>query len=245
MNQDFTFKPVDLEGLETLNVVGIADNFNRWMYNTIRSYCSGNVLEIGSGTGNISEFFLKDGYRICLSDIRENYCEVLKRKFQGEKNLLGVVQLDLVHPDFEMMYADLLGTFDTVFALNVVEHIEDDNLAIANCHKLLKKGGRIVILVPAYQWLYNSFDKELLHYRRYARKGLSKLIEQNGFKIIRVMSFNAFGILGWFVSGSIMKKKIIPSGQMRIYNKLVPVFKLMDHVLFRRVGLSVIAVGKK
>jgi 2-polyprenyl-3-methyl-5-hydroxy-6-metoxy-1,4-benzoquinol methylase len=245
MNQDFTFKPVDLEGLETLNVVGIADNFNTWMYRTIVPYCSGNILEIGSGTGNISEFFLRDGHKIFLSDIRENYCELLKQKFANEANLLGVSKLDLVHPEFETVYAKLLGTFDTVFALNVVEHIENDKLAIANCNKLLKKGGQIIILVPAYQWLYNSFDKELFHYRRYARKGLSKMIEQNGFKIVRAMSFNSFGILGWFVSGSIMKKKIIPSGQMKIYNKLIPVFRLMDHVFFRRVGLSVIAVGKK
>lgn len=245
MNQDFTFKPVDLEGLETLNVVAAADNFNRWMYETILPYCSGDILEIGSGTGNISEFFLKDGHRICLSDIRENYCQLLHQKFKDDPNLIDIVQMDLVHPEFEKVYSKFIGTFNSVFALNVVEHIEDDALAIANCRKLLKDGGTLIILVPAYQWLYNNFDKELYHYRRYARKSLSSLLEKNNFKIIRAMSFNAFGILGWFVSGSVMRKKIIPSGQMKIYNKLVPAFRFFDHLLFKRIGLSVIAVGKK
>jgi 2-polyprenyl-3-methyl-5-hydroxy-6-metoxy-1,4-benzoquinol methylase len=245
MNQDFTFKPVDLEGLETLNVISVADNFNRWVYDTIAPYCSGDILEVGSGTGNISEYFLANGQRICLSDIRENYCQLLHQKFKEDKNLIDIVQLDLVDPDFEKRYANFLERFDTVFALNVVEHIEDDNLAIANCRKLLKKGGTLIILVPAYQWLYNNFDKELYHYRRYVRKSLSKLLERNGFTIIRAMSFNAFGILGWFVSGTVMRKKIIPSSQMKLYNKLVPVIKVLDNLSFKRIGLSVIAVGKK
>jgi 2-polyprenyl-3-methyl-5-hydroxy-6-metoxy-1,4-benzoquinol methylase len=245
MNQDFTFKPVDLEGLETLNVVATADKFNRWMYETILPYCSGDILEIGSGTGNISEYFLREGHRIYLSDIRENYCHLLQQKFKDNPNLIGISELDLVHPEFEKVYAHLIGKFNTVFALNVVEHIENDSLAIANCYKLLKDGGSIIILVPAYQWLYNNFDKELYHFKRYVRKGLSKLLEENKFTIVRAMSFNAFGILGWFVSGSLMRKKIIPSGQMKLYNKLVPVFRLFDHMLFKRVGLSVIAVGKK
>ena len=49
--------------------------------------------------------------------------------------------MDLVHPEFDIIYADKLNSFDGLFALNVVEHIEDDTLAIANCKKLLKKGG--------------------------------------------------------------------------------------------------------
>ena len=245
MNQDFAFKPVDVEGLETLNVVAAADNFNKWMYNTIAPYCSGEILEIGSGTGNISDFFLANNHRICLSDIRENYCQLLEQKFRKNPNVIDIVQLDLVDPDFENKYSKFIGKFDTVFALNVVEHIEDDMLAIANCRKLLKDGGTLIILVPAYQWLYNNFDKELYHFRRYVKKSLSRLFIENKFKIVRAMSFNAFGILGWFVTGSVLKKKIIPSGQMKFYNKLVPMFKLLDNILFKRIGLSVIVVGKK
>lgn len=245
MNQDFAFKPVDLEGLETLNVVSAADNFNRWMYNTIAPYCNGSILEIGSGTGNISQFFLDNGQRICLSDIRENYCDLLQQKFRNHPNVIDIMQFDLVDPAFDSKYNRLFGKFDTVFALNVVEHIEDDRQAIANCRKLLRDGGTLIILVPAYQWLYNNFDRELYHFRRYVKKSLSKLFIENNFKIIRAQSFNAFGILGWFVTGSVFKKKIIPTGQMKLYNKLVPVFRLLDNILLKRVGLSVIVVGKK
>ncbi len=60
-----------------------------------------------------------------------------------------------------------------------MEHIENDHLAIHNCRKLLKKGGKLIILVPAFQSLYNGFDKELYHYRRYTKHTLNKLFKEN------------------------------------------------------------------
>lgn len=137
-----------------------------------------------------------------------------------------------------------MGKYDTVFALNVVEHIKDDLLALKNCKKLLKRGGHVVILVPAYQWLYNRFDKELEHYRRYTKNNLARLMADAKLLVIHSQYFNLAGMAGWFVSGKILKKKTIPKDQMSLYNKLVPIFKVVDKTLFNKVGLSVIAVGK-
>ena len=53
--------------------------------------------------------------------------------------------MNIVHPDFDIIYKALLGTYDLVYALNVVEHIENDILALANMKKLLKPGGYIYI----------------------------------------------------------------------------------------------------
>jgi len=53
------------------------------------------------------------------------------------------------------------------------------------------------------------------------------------------------GIPGWYISGKLQKNKTIPKGQMSLYNKFVPVFKLVDKLLFNKVGLSVISVGIK
>lgn len=241
----FDYKDVDQEGHETLSVIAEADNFNRWMYNTIKPYCKGRVLEIGSGVGNISEYFIEDGFNIFLTDIRDSYCEVLRKNFSGRSTVLGVENIDLVDKDFDTKYARHLGTFDTVFALNVIEHIEDDKLAIANCKKLLTNGGNLIILVPAYQFLYNSFDKELFHFRRYLKSQMSALFSANDIPVIRSFYFNVFGILGWFISGKLAKKKIIPASQMMFYNKIIPYAKLLDNFVFRRIGLSAIVIGKK
>jgi 2-polyprenyl-3-methyl-5-hydroxy-6-metoxy-1,4-benzoquinol methylase len=233
-------KKIDLEGHITLNVIEEANLFNEWMYKTISPNCHGKILEIGSGIGNISRFFIADKKEIVLSDLRDNYCEILKEKYNNP-----VLKIDLVHPNFDLEYKDLLETFDSVFALNVVEHIEDDILAIANCKRLLKKGGALTILVPAYQWLYCNFDLELEHFRRYTKKNLQLILKKNQLQIAKTFSFNLIGILGWFWTGKIMKKKIIPAGQMNLFNLLVPVFKLADKVTFRKIGLSVICVSAK
>jgi SAM-dependent methyltransferase len=240
----FEFKPIDFEGEETLKSISEAVAFNRWMFDTIKPFCKGEVLEIGSGIGNISEFFIEENYSITLSDIRDNYCGHLQNKFANKSNCKGVLNLDLVAPNFDEKYAHLKGNFDTVFALNVVEHIHDDKLALANCNKLLKRNGHVIILVPAYQTLYNSFDKALEHYRRYTTKTLEHAISPS-FDIIHKQYFNVMGIPGWYVSGKLQKNETIPQGQMKLYNMLVPIFKIVDKVFFNKVGLSVVQVGKK
>jgi len=243
--KEFAFKPVDPEGEDTLKTIALANHFNRWMYDSIKSFCQGNILEIGSGLGNISEFFLDDQASILLTDIRENYCEFLGSRFTGRKTLLGIDNMDLVDNKFEINFGKYFNRFDTVFALNVVEHIFDDKTALSNCYKLLKANGHLIILVPAYQWLFNNFDRELEHYRRYTRKRLESLFLSCDLKIAHSQYFNAAGMAGWFFSGKMQHHKIIPPGQIRLFNRMVAVFKLFDKVIFNSFGLSVITVGRK
>jgi SAM-dependent methyltransferase len=233
-------KQIDIEGEDTLNAIAKADQFNFWMYSQMRPFLRGNILEIGSGIGNISDFLIKEFPSACLSDVRDQYTEHLKQRFP--KN--NVLNIDLVHPEFETAYEELLRSFDFVFALNVVEHIKDDSLAASNMAKLLKPNGKMFILVPAYQWLYNSFDVALEHFCRYNKNKIARL-NPKGCQPIQSRYFNAFGILGWFIVGSIFKKKIIPEGNMSLFNKIVPMVKLFDWVLGNRIGLSLILVTEK
>lgn len=244
MDQNFTYKEIDIEGMDTLSVLANANSLNQWFYDTIRPYCFGNILEVGSGIGNISQFFIENNLSITLSDIRTNYLEALKKRFPSF-NTNKIILFDLVDPDFDSKYSHLFESFDSIFALNVVEHIEQDALAISNCRKLLKKGGNLIILLPAYQSLYNRFDKELEHYKRYDRSSLNELFIKSDYKILKSHYFNFAGIPGWFVSGSLLKNKIIPEGQMKFYNMLVPLFRIIDKLVLNRVGLSVITIGQK
>lgn len=232
-------------GPETLDVISEADNFNRWMYQTIKPYCSGNILEIGSGIGNISQFFLADNLEISLSDLSTDYFRILESKFAGFPNLKGLFTFDFAEKELEQKYPHLIGMFDTVFALNVLEHVPDHDQSIRNCYKLLKPGGKLVILVPAFQSLFNQFDVALEHQRRYTPKTLKKVMSVPGFNIIHCQYFNSIGILGWFVSGKLMSKNAIPGGQMRLYDQLVPVWKVVDWFFKPLLGLSVICVVQK
>ena len=241
---EFTYSEEDPVGEQTLELIAAAHRFNRWMYQRIRRFIQpGSVLEIGSGIGNISQFFLDDNYEISLSDIRNGYCNHLAAKFEGYPNLKAVEIIDLIDPDFEQKHAALLGTFDNVYALNVIEHIENDALAIRNCQKLLKPGGVLIILVPAYSALSNAMDEHLGHFRRYTRQSLKQLFVAQNFQLQTTFYFNLAGVPGWYINGKVMKEETINSGLMRLYNQLVPLFKLTDWITGRRLGLSVVAVG--
>jgi SAM-dependent methyltransferase len=242
---NFIFREHDEDGKSTLEVIAKADHFNRWMYQSILPFCFGKILEIGSGIGNISSFFIKDGYQISLSDIRQNYCQYLEGKYGENQNVGEVLRMDLISPNFRKQFEKFEEKFDTVFALNVVEHINNDLLAIENCRFLLKKGGHLIILVPAYMWLYNGFDEALGHMKRYDKKSLHQLFISNSMEIIKSRYFNLAGILGWYVSGKLQKNQTIPDSQMKLYDSLVPLFKLLDKIILNSIGLSVITVGIK
>lgn len=234
----------DVYGFSTLESISGADRFNRWMYDTIKPFCHGRILEIGGGIGNISQCFLTDGEELVISELQDEYCQILKNKFDGYTNLKEVIAMDIVDPDFDIKYFSLFGSFDTIFALNVVEHIADDQKALANCRKLLKKNGNIIILVPAFQTLFNHFDVALGHFRRYTAKTLLPVFKANEYSVIHQQYFNSIGIAGWWVSGNLLKKKVIPEGQMKIYNFFVPVFRIIDRITHRWFGLSVVMVGR-
>ncbi len=239
-------KEMDQKGKEILESIKIANEFNRWMYDTIRPYLGSKVFEIGSGIGNISEIFLSnnDG-EIMLSDLNPQYCNLLKKKFGKNNQCLGVESIDLTSVDFEKKYSGYFNKFDTVFALNVIEHISDDKLALNNAKLLLKESGNLIILVPSYMFLYNDVDKELGHYRRYTVNSLKKVFMDNGLNVIHSQYFNFAGMPGWYVNGRILKNDSISKSKMKLYNKMVPFFKLTDQIIRNKMGLSTIVIGKK
>ena len=235
----------DPVGSETLGNIGQADVFNRWMYSAIEPYLHGKILEVGSGLGNISYFLLEDKQNVTLSDLRPEYCTYLTEHFKNKKSLDGVLKIDIAEKNFDSLYKHFLGTFDSLLALNVIEHIEDDSSALQNCKKLLKEHGTLIILVPSYQWLYCRFDRELGHFRRYNRNSLRKLTDTGGLKAEKMFNFNATGVAGWLLFGKLLNNRQIKEGQMKLYDNFVFLFRIIDTILFHRFGLSLIVIGKK
>lgn len=231
----------DPVGERTLERFRLAKDFNYWMYESIVSYCPSPCLEIGSGLGNISRHFIAKQKDICLTDLRPHYCDYLAKAFEGTR----VHQLDLVANNFDQENAALIGQFASVYALNVVEHIEDDRQALENCYKLVRKGGNLVILVPAHQFLYNSLDEALGHYKRYRKKELIGLFEELGLNILKVQYWNAAAMAGWWWYGRVRKQRELPASPLKRYNQLLPIIKLLDRCLFGQIGNSVLIVGQK
>lgn len=235
----------DPVGLHTLEVVAKADRFNRWMYQQFRQHLKGDVLEIGSGIGNISKLVIEDGHKITLSDYNEAYCTHLKENFSANKNVKEILQIDLLLPDFENRFFIYKEKFDSIFLLNVIEHISDDVAALKNCRFLLKPGGNLVVLAPANAWLYCTFDKQLGHYRRYSLQAMKELLTNEKFSILSAGYFNLAGIAGWLLFGKIFQRKMLGSGEMSAFNSIVPIAKLADKITGNKMGLSIIVTATK
>ncbi len=141
-------------GRATLEIIARAQRFNKWMYEEIRPYLKVTVLEVGSGIGNISSLLLEDKFGTGLSDYDSYYVNYLTVKFTGYSNLQDVLMVDLQTPAFKKLYSSVREQFDSVFLLNVIEHLSYDSLALSNCKFMLKPGGHLILLAPLYKFLY-------------------------------------------------------------------------------------------
>lgn len=235
----------DKNGFETLASVQQAPAFNRWMYDVIKTHCTGNILEAGSGIGTISQCFIDDKKEITVSDFNPEYFAFLHEKYSAHTFVKNILQLDLVHPEFSEIYSEHLGKYDCVVALNVIEHVQHDEQALQNIQALLKNEGKLILLVPANRFLYNTLDKALGHYRRYNAKKIEQLFQKTEFETLHIQYFNIAAIPGWFLAGNVFKNTSLHAGSMKLYNSLVPLFRVADKCLFHKLGISVIGVGRK
>ncbi len=83
------------------------------------------------------------------------------------------------------------GHYDLIAVLDVVEHIEDDVAALAAMRECLAPGGKILIAVPAHQWMWSAHDTVNHHHRRYSKATLKSAIERAGLKPAKLGYFNS------------------------------------------------------
>ncbi|HEX8415705.1 MAG TPA: class I SAM-dependent methyltransferase, partial [Sphingomicrobium sp.] len=83
------------------------------------------------------------------------------------------------------------GAYDLIAVLDVVEHIEDDVAALRAMRDCLKPGGKILIAVPAHQWMWSAHDTVNHHHRRYSKKTLTAAIAAAGLRPRKLTYFNS------------------------------------------------------
>ena len=207
------------------------------MFDRLRRWVGTRVLEIGSGIGNLSAFLL-DSERLVLTDTREEYLDRLRRRFANHPNV-AVERLYLPNE-----HGALAGQrFDTIICLTVLEHVDDDSGSLVAIRSMLASGGRLVLLVPALPALYGTMDRALGHHRRYKRDALAALLRTTGYRVPHIEYFNLAGVPGWWFAGRVLGRPMIPAGSLKLYDALVPLFRL-ERFLPWRVGQSLIAIGE-
>src|SRR5262249_15476603 len=145
--------------------------------------------------------------RLVLTDLDPFYRARLAERF-ADRPAVRIDQLRLPDPTARARFGD--ERIDTIVALNVVEHIEDDVGALATMREILAPNGRMVILGPARQSIYGEMDKALGHFRRYSKRTLADCFRRAGFRVEKLAWFNRFGVAGWWFNGRVRKVSRIP-----------------------------------
>lgn len=215
--------------------------FARWMYRTVRGELGRVVLDAGAGIGTFTEILVADNRRVEVIESEPVFLEAIRERFASNA-AVSVHAGDLTHQE---TFAGMQPV-DSVLCLNVFEHIDDDVTAMTNLLKQTRPGGNMVALVPAYPWLLNTMDEAIGHYRRYNRVDLVQRLEGAGWNVEKIYRFNAFGIPGWFLAGSVLRRKTPGKGLYKLFDSLVPAFAFMERTFVRGlVGLSLVAVCRR
>ena len=136
------------------------------------------ILDVGCGTGANLLMLSKygDAEGVDISEDALAFC----RERGLDKVKLGAGE--------ELPYED--GTFDLVTAFDVVEHMDDDLAGLSEMRRVLRPGGRVLLFVPTFMFLWGLQDDVSNHRRRYRLSELRRVLEQAGFEIERTTYAN-------------------------------------------------------
>lgn len=211
-----------------------------WLYELIEPFIGKRVLEIGCGMGNFARHLLDRELYIGTDTSLESIA-FMNKHFGGEPGFFTRVA-DVADSSF----CDLSDyEVDTIFSLNVFEHIKEDRIALANAAITLKPGGNLILVVPAHDWLYGSIDRAIGHYRRYSKQKILDRFKEVDLRSVKLVYINLLGAVGWYFNGRIRKQETPPSSQLKFFNRLVPILKQVERSVPVPAGISLLAVGTK
>ena len=228
-------------GHVTLARMGKLDAYNRWLADRFSRSLGARVLEIGAGFGNMTRQ-LTGRELVVASDLDPVALEYLRSVFR-EDDAVRVVSYRFPLEEAERAEIRALA-IDTVVCLNVLEHIEDDRGTLADLHAVLPPGGRLILIVPALQSLYGSLDEHLHHFRRYEKVELEEKVRAAGFTVEDSRFLNRPGIVGWWLNGKLLRRKVLPAGQLAAFKLLLPLLR-REEKNPPSVGMSLLAIARK
>ena len=224
-----------------LELFSEAKNWKQYVAALITPWIKGDVLEVGAGIGTNTGLFYSSSVRSwLLLEPDQKFCKILESRL-SEKLLPSICTvLNGYTSNIKKQ-----EQFDTIIYIDVLEHIADDKAEMQTASRLLKKGGRLIILSPAHNFLMSPFDMAIGHYRRYSKKTLHALADEALIpdKLIYADTIGFFTVLA---NKYFLKQKSPTIKQINFWDKwIIPVSRVIDPILFYSAGKSVIGIWTK
>jgi len=218
----------------------LIDRCDAYLFQQIQPFLGKRILEVGSGHGNLLSYLL-DRDLVVATDIDPSSVGTIRRRFADTPNIIARL-CDITSPQ---AIALSQYDFDTVISLNTLEHIEDDRAALRNMAQIVNHSGRVIIIVPAFQFLYGTMDSSIGHFRRYTKSDLKDKLHEAGLQVEKQYYFNLLGVLGWLVNGRLLRRTVAPVSQLRLYNLIFPVASKIESLIPAVIGLSLISIARR
>jgi SAM-dependent methyltransferase len=173
---------------------------NKNLYNLILSRTKGEkVLDVGSGVGHFLVKLTSSGYIAEGIEPDKKLIDISRKLYENtpKTHNLSVNEIHKVGKKFS-----------SITMIDVLEHLKDDVFALEQVRKKLNSNGRLIISVPAYQFLYSERDREIGHYRRYGLKELEDKLQRAGFKIQEKRRWNFVGFFVYLLFEKLAKKSV-------------------------------------
>jgi SAM-dependent methyltransferase len=204
------------EGTENLEAMLHAKNYNEFLHALVASVIAGKptAMDFGAGIGTFAGRATAHVQRvICLEPDDTQSARLKSAGFEV------CTSLDAV-PDHSI---------DTIYTLNVLEHIADDRAVLVAIHKKLRPGGKLLVYVPAFAVLFSDMDRLVGHERRYSLFELKEKLVTAGFLIESARYADS---IGFFAS---LAYKLAGRGGGRLDTRSVVVYDRYLFPLSRRL----------
>jgi SAM-dependent methyltransferase len=225
---------------------GQARPYFAWQFSQFSPYIGRNVIDVGCGLGSFVEHFLPHPVEKYWGLEPDADLRARLRQKHPEDRVHLTKTIDATDPALseEMKRAGI----DTAFSVNVLEHIERDDLALRQMILGVAPGGYICLLVPAHPFLYGSLDALDHHYRRYTQASLKTLVDTAGQGMVDwvdLYHFNAIAAFGWYLKGRVLKETKQADENYALMNAVLPFMSRMEKIIRPPFGLSLIAVLRR
>jgi len=220
-----------------LNFFDNSKNFRDYQFFLIKKYLKNNLLEVGPGNGiMVDKYISKYFSNISLSEIDKNLNKTLVKKFKNKKNV----------KIYKKKIGEFKNKFNSIIYSDVIEHIKDDEKEIKIALKKLNKNGYLIIMVPAFQYLYSEYDKSIGHFRRYEKQFFVDFAKKNKIKCVKSIYFDSIGYFFLVLSKLIntKNKKNVGLGAF-VWNLFVPISRILDILIGYSFGKSVLCIYRK
>ena len=228
-------KKINYDGWE-LKFFDKSKNFRNYQLQLIKKFIKGYIAEVGPGNGMNASSYIKYPKKIDLYEPTRKLYLQLKKSFKKNNKV----------STYNKKFITQKEKYDSVLYLDVLEHIKDDKNEIIKAIKSIKKGGYLIINVPAYSHLYSKFDNDVGHHKRYEKKDIRIILKGLEFKKVDLTYYDSIGYMLSLLSkltSSDYKKRF--EQKIKVWDFLIPLSKKIDYLINNLFGKSLLVILKK